>query len=406
MLADVGISLANWLTPPHNREAFWRVRDLAPTVPIVNDTGRVRALAERPADLGGLAVPTVGGEGSESLEAHLVATCCDAICVVVDGAVRYEWRAAARHGGWAPASTDPAARHLLMSVSKSLCATVLGAAVGRGDVSLADRVGDVAPEFADTSVADAAVRHLIDMTAGTDFVEDYASYEEPDSEIQVIEYERQAHFRPLAGRAPIGVMRHFRGYGTARPHGAWFDYRSPLTNVVARVLEVATGATYRELLCRDLWAPIGAEHPADIVVDHVGFPIAEAGISCAVRDLARVGLAHLDGLGVGDARVVPAAWVEDCAAPDRLAREAWAAAPAGTTRAPAPWAPLAYRNAWWCIEPGRTLTALGIFGQFCWVHRPTRTVIARYSTWPSALPEPTSDACLRAFGVIVEALAA
>ncbi|MFM7526409.1 MAG: hypothetical protein ACKO48_07880, partial [Actinomycetota bacterium] len=82
------------------------------------------------------------------------------------------------------------------------------------------------------------------------------------------------------------------------------------------------------------------------------------------------------------------------------------AAPSATTRAPAPWAPLAYRNAWWCIEPGRTLTALGIFGQFCWVHRPTRTVIARYSTWPSALPEPTSDACLRAFGVIVEALAA
>jgi 6-aminohexanoate-oligomer exohydrolase len=291
-----------------------------------------------------------------------------------------------------------------MSVSKSLCATVLGAAVGRGEVGLEDRVTDVAPEFLGTSVANATVRHLIDMTTGTDFVEDYASYSQPDSDIQVIEYERQANFRPLAGRPPVGVLAHFRTYGIAREHGAWFDYRSPLTNVVARVLECATGLDYASLLSRDLWISIGAEHPADIVVDSQGFPIAEAGISCSLRDLARVGMAYVDDGSVGGVQVVPRGWVRDSSSIDTVAHDAFRAAPTREIRNDAPWAPRAYRNAWWIVESERVMTGLGIFGQFCWVHRPSRTVIARFSTWPEASIDEHRNACLRAFGAIVEAL--
>jgi CubicO group peptidase (beta-lactamase class C family) len=65
---------------------------------------------------------------------------------------------------------------------------------------------------------------------------------------------------------------------------------------------------------------------------------------------------------------------------------------------------VAYRNAWWIVEPGRTLTGLGIFGQFCWVDRPSRTVIARFSTWPDAYPEPVSVACLRVMRAIADGL--
>ena len=398
------VSLENWLTPPYNREAFWRVRDLAPTKPIRNGSERVHRLTERPANLDDILVPSVDVDSRETLSEHLRRTNCDGLCVVRDGVVRYEWRPRGVAGAFQSAAEDPASRHLLMSVSKSLCATVLGAAVGRGDVSLDDRVVDVAPEFVDTSVADATVRHLIDMTSGTDFVEDYASYAQPDSDIQVIDYERQANFRPLAGRTPIGVLAHFRSYGLAREHGSWFDYRSPLTNIVARVLQCATGHDYASLLSRDLWEPIGAEHPADIVVDSKGFPIAEAGISCSLRDLARVGMAYVDDGSVGDTRVVPKEWVWDSFTIDRVAHDAFAAAPTNELRNDAPWAPRAYRNAWWIVESEQVMTGLGIFGQFCWVHRPSRTVIARFSTWPEASREDYRDACLRAFGAIVEVL--
>ncbi|MGA0710425.1 MAG: serine hydrolase domain-containing protein [Ilumatobacteraceae bacterium] len=398
------VSLENWLTPPHNREAFWRVRDLAPTRPIRNDSGRINRLAERPVNLDDVRVPSGVGGSSETLSDHLRRTNCDGLCVVRNGVVKYEWHPRGIEGAYQAAIENPASRHLLMSVSKSLCATVLGAAVGRGDISLNDRVCEVAPEFLDTSVAQATVRHLIDMTAGTDFVEDYASYSQPHSDIQVIEYERQANFRPLEGRTPIGVLAHFRTYGLAREHGSWFDYRSPLTNVVARLLECSTGLDYPTLLSRDLWEPIGAEHPAEIVVDSLGFPIAEAGISCSLRDLARVGMAYVDDGSLSGTQVIPCDWVGESSTIDSIAYDSFAAAPTKDVRSDAPWAPRAYRNAWWLIDSERVMTGLGIFGQFCWVHRPSRTVIARFSTWPEASINEHRDACLQAFGVIVEAL--
>ena len=48
-----------------------------------------------------------------------------------------------------------------------------------------------------------------------------------------MDYERHAGYRPLGDRTPIGTLGHFRTYGLQRPHGAWFSYRSPLTNIAA-----------------------------------------------------------------------------------------------------------------------------------------------------------------------------
>jgi CubicO group peptidase (beta-lactamase class C family) len=242
------------------------------------------------------------------------------------------------------------------------------------------------------------------MTAGTDFIEDYDSYRFPDSDIQVIDYERQASFRPLNGKSPIGVLSHFRTYGLAREHGAWFDYRSPLTNIVARVLECATGLDYASLLSRDLWGQIGAEHPAEIVVDHLGFPVAEAGISCSLRDLARVGLVYVNNGSIGDVQVVPEGWARDCFTIDAVAHGAFSASPSKVGHNSAAWHPHAYRNAWWVVDSERVATALGIFGQFCWIHRPSRTVVARFSSWTNPSSDDALDASLRAFDAIVRAL--
>ena len=63
------------------------------------------------------------------------------------------------------------------------------------------------------------------MTAGTDFVEDYDLYLNPDSDSVLIEYERQAGYRPLGNSPAIGVLKHFATYANVRPHGTLFDYR-------------------------------------------------------------------------------------------------------------------------------------------------------------------------------------
>lgn len=385
MAPDRTVTLANWMDWPYNRTAFQRVRELAPTALIARRGGAPLLLPRRPVELD--AVDFARADGSRTTWGeHLEATQCDAVCVVHRGEIVYEryFNGMAEH-----------TPHLLMSVSKSFCGAALGIAIGRGRLSVDDLVCDVAPEFAGTSLDGATVRHVIDMTAGTDFVEDYELYADPEADNPLLEYERQASYRPLGARTPIGTLGHFRTYGLARPHGAWFDYRSPLTNIAARLLEVVEDMRYPDIVSRDLWGPLGQEHDADIMLDPLGHPVVEGGMSCTLRDLARFGLAYVGDGALAGRQVVPADWVRDTREGDDAAVAAFRDTEPGWSM---------YRNAFWVMQRGMQFSGLGIFGQFCWVDRPTQTVIARFSTFPTALPFDTSAEVHLAMNAVATAL--
>lgn len=392
---DRRATLSNWMDPPFNRSAFTRVREIVPTAPI-RASGSPQTLPRRPVDLDGITFARADGSHVD-WPTHLADTWCDAVCVVHRGAIVDE-----RYFN----GCDEHTLHLLMSVSKSVCGAALGVAIGRRRLAADDLVCDIAPEFSGTSAEGATVRHLIDMTAGTAFVEDYDDYATADSrsstgdetsEVPLIGYERHAGYRPLGSQRPLGTLGHFRTYATDRPHGSWFSYRSPLTNVVARVLEVLEGIRYPDIVARDLWRPLGMEHDADIMLDPLGHPVVEGGMSCSVRDLARFGLAYARG-GAG---VIPAEWVRDTLDGDDDTARAFRADPAGSD-VPPDWS--MYRNAFWVLRRHQRISGLGIFGQFCWVDLATDTVIARFSTFPSALPLDTSDEVHRACAAVAEAL--
>ena len=381
--------LDNWLEPPHNRQAFQRIRELVPTAPIRNRDGHRREL---PVDLQPLDQVAMRGDvtGSTTWGEHLERSMCDGVCVVHDGRIVFE-----RYLNGMTADTA----HLLMSVSKSVTGATLGISIGRGLLRADDLVTEIAPEFAGTSLDGATVQHVIDMTAGTDFVEDYDDYDDPNSTSPLVEYERQAGYRRLMDRPLIGVYGHFRTYGTAFPHGSRFEYRSPLTNIAARLVEVVNDMPFPAIVARDLWAPLGQEHDADIMLDGLGAAIVEGGMSCSVRDLARFGLAYLDDGRVEGTQVIPADWVADtCVATDESVR-AFHAGSSGE----AAWSH--YRNAFWSMSRGEVFSGLGIFGQYCYVDRPSRTVIARVSTYPSALPVELSAETMAGFAAVVAATA-
>lgn len=389
------VTIDNWLEPPHNRWSFHHVGEILTTVPLLPSNSTSTNLSSRPINLDDVIFENRHGHPT-TFGHHLEDTQCDAICVVHDGAIIFE-----RYFNGLTAER----RHLLMSVTKSFTAATLGVAIGRGLVTTSDLVTDIAPEFLGTSLDGCTIRHLVDMTAGTEFVEDYGLYDDPNSEVPLIEYERQAGFRPLGDREPIGVLRHFSTYGLQRPHGVVFDYRSPLTNIVARVVEIVNQTPFQQVLQRDVWDLFGMEHAAEISIDSCGFPIAEAGLCCTVRDLARFGLAYLnDGL-IDGRRVLPDSWVRDSIVGDDEARSCYLryldtqphAGVEGTD-----W--YAYHHALWIREPGIQFSGLGIFGQYVWVHRPSRTVIARFSSYPSAAPASTSAETIRGFNAVAQSL--
>lgn len=366
-------------------------------VDVANQSDVVTRLPHRPTELGHVTFDAADGS-TTSWDRHLRESFCDAVCVVHDGMIVDE-----RYFE----GMNCESRHLLMSVTKSFTAAALGVAIGRGLISTSSLVTDVAPEFSGTSLDGCTVRHLIDMTAGTEFVENYDLYREPDSNVPLIEYERQAGFRPLGSSPPIGVLKHFSTYPLARPHGTVFDYRSPLTNVVARLLEIVNEIPFNEVLSRDIWTPFGMEHPAEISVDPFGFPIAEAGLCCTVRDLARFGLAYLNDGQLASRSVLPVDWVRDTRQGDDDARRCYTTyldTLPNTGVEGDDW--FMYHNAFWVKERDHQLSGLGIFGQYVWIDRPSRTVIARFSTYPTAAPSALSAETIRGFNAVAHALSA
>jgi CubicO group peptidase (beta-lactamase class C family) len=356
------VTLANWQDPPFNRWSFQHIRELIPTARIA------RAAAPDPlprAERDVLGFRFSYGDGELTVAEMLEETYTDGFLVLHRG------RVVAEHyfNGMAPDVP-----HLLMSVSKSVTSAVAGVLAGQGLLRVSAAVEEIAPELGGTSFEGATVQDLLDMRAGTRFDE---SYDNPEADVRT--YERVYLWRPDNGDPrPADALGYFATLQNDGPHGGPFRYRSILTDVLAWVIERAAGMRLHELISRELWQPMGAEFDAEITLDGHGNPMADGGICASLRDLARFGQLYLDG-GRG---IVPKDWIESTirGAPDG----ARAFAEGDDSPGYPPGAH--YRNCWWIRDPGVPFyQASGINGQNIFVHVPSQTVVAKFSTWPTAL---------------------
>jgi len=356
------VTLANWQDPPFNRWSFQHIRELIPTARIA------RAAAPDPlprAERDVLGFRFSYGDGELTVAEMLEETYTDGFLVLHEG------RVVAEHYFNAMAPDVP---HLLMSVSKSVTSAVAGVLAGQGLLRVSAAVEEIVPELGGTSFEGATVQDLLDMRAGTRFDE---SYDNPEADVRT--YERVYLWRPDNGDPrPADALGYFATLQNDGPHGGPFRYRSILTDALAWVIERAAGVRLHELISRELWQPMGAEFDAEITLDGHGNPMADGGICASLRDLGRFGQLYLEG-GRG---TVPKDWIEDTirGAPDG----ARAFAEGDDSPGYPPGAH--YRNCWWIRDPGVPFyQASGINGQNIFVHVPSQTVVAKFSTWPTAL---------------------
>ena len=271
---------------------------------------------------------------------------------------------------------EPATLHLLMSVSKSVVGTVVGALSGRGVVEIEAPVTRYIPALTASGYQGATLRHLLDMRSGIHFSEDYL---DPGAEVRLLE--QAFGWAPRLAPDVPGSLRDFLvGLHADRPHGGAFDYRSCETDVLGWVCEAAAGRPFPALAGDLVWGRIGAEFDANIGIDSEGSSMFDGGMSAALGDLARFGLMLLrDGTSLTGEQVVPPAWVEDTFAGGHDSREAFAASP-GDNRMPGGM----YRNQFWFPDADRpVLLCLGIHGQMIYVNRTDRVVAVKLSSWPT-----------------------
>ena len=276
--------------------------------------------------------------------------------------------------------------HLLMSVSKSVTSAVAGVLAGRGALAVSAGVAEIVPELRGTSFQGATVQDLLDMRAGTRFDE---NYENVKADVRACE--KVYLWRPDDGEPrPADALAYFAtlandGRTEGRPLPVDPDRRLPWA------AGAGAGTRLHELVARELWQPMGAELDAEVTVDAHGNPMADGGIRATRATWP--GSSALPA--AGRARAVRRAgdWMMTrSAAPPR--REGVLPQKGRTAIRRA----AHYHNSGGSGIRRSVLSGSGTNGQNIFVHVPSQTVVAKLSTWPTALSPagaPTARPCSR-----------
>lgn len=252
------------------------------------------------------------------------------------------------------------------SVAKSFVSALVGIAIERGYIaSVRDPVELYVPALADTAYGPIPLHHLLTMSSGVDFDEDYA---DPRSDIN---------------RLPLRIFVLRKGLPdlleeleVLREPGVYRQYSSSDTMVLGLVLQGATGRSPARFLEETIWKPAGMEYPAYWCTDLQGHTLAYGFLSVSLRDYLRFGRLYLsEGQRDGE-QIIPAEWVARSVNPQELHLQ-----PGDNARSD--W-PLGYGYQWWILgQPHGDFAAIGIWGQYIYVHPGHGVVIAKTSADPN-----------------------
>ena len=198
-------------------------------------------------------------------------------------------------------------RHRLTSwsMAKTVTAMLIGIAINEGRIrSVDDLAAAYVPALAGTEYGRTSLRHLLQMSSGVRFNEDYRPGFVSHDLLQFI-LDTYARLGP----GGVGAVTSFND--RQRPGGTKFSYSSVDSHVLRLVLTRAVGRPIAEYLQEKIWQPIGAEADATWLVDNSGQETTSCCLNAVLRDYARLGLllAH-DGNWRGR-QIIPAAWVLD-----------------------------------------------------------------------------------------------
>ena len=166
------------------------------------------------------------------------------------------------------------------SMAKSWISTLVGIAIKEGKIeSINQKACDFLPEFCEGDNSKITIKHLLTMSSGLDWDEDY---HDPLGQTA------EAYFAPNLKKQ----MMKLKAVETA---GKIFKYHSSCSQLLAFIVESATGQSVNEYTSEKLWKPMGAKHPALWNTDTKrGDEKAFCCINSNARDFARLGKLYMN----------------------------------------------------------------------------------------------------------------
>jgi CubicO group peptidase (beta-lactamase class C family) len=303
------------------------------------------------------------------------------------------------------------AQHIWFSMTKSLVSAAFGNLLLSGAVDFENSPADLIPELSDSGFARTRVQDVLDHATAIDFKENYT---DPKSDFFRY-YAPALSMGWMPGAADVqpddsdiyGVhdflVKFVKPDTQLRPGDA-FDYNSTNADVLGWLIARISGMPLNEYLQQTIWSKLGAEHDAYMVVDRAYMPVATGGMNTTLRDAAKFGMMVRDGGEFNGEQVIPAIWLEQTL---RLNRRLVNNMAANRKYRKDPW--IAYHNMWWILNanPGE-YAAVGIHGQVIYINLSANTVMAWFSSQPTASSanNPTFHAKLNAARDLAKQLAA
>lgn len=278
-------------------------------------------------------------------------------------------------------------RHIWFSMTKSLASALFGLLVEDGRVDLGASPARYIPELKGSGFERVTIQQVLDHATAIDFKENYT---DPDSDFLRF-YAPALNMAWLPGAADVqpgeteifGVqdfLVKFIDPDSALKPGAAFDYNSSNADVLGWLIARISGQPFQDFVQQHLWAKLGTEHDASLVVDRALMPVVTGGMNTTLRDAARFGMMIRDRGEFGGQQVIPAAWVD---ATLDVGDTLKANMNANPKYGEEPWE--AYHNMWWILDADAgEYCAVGVFGQVIYINRSADTVMVWFSSQPVA----------------------
>jgi len=194
---------------------------------------------------------------------------------------------------------SPRSRSNSFSMAKSIVSLAIGCAIDDGFIKNVDQpVNDFYPEFKGYNGKVLTLRHLLTMSAGVDFDEAYSSPFSPTTKL---------YYGDDLQQIALGMKE-------IEEPGIHFIYQSGVTQLLALIVEKATGENISSYVSRKLWTP---EEDALWSLDKKdGIEKAYCCFNSNARDFARFGQLILNKGNWNGKQLVSESYIKEATTPD------------------------------------------------------------------------------------------
>lgn len=188
------------------------------------------------------------------------------------------------------------------SMAKSIVSLAIGAAIDDGFIKDVNQpVSDFYPEFQGYNGKPLTLRHLLTMSAGVDFDEAYSSPFSPTTKL---------YYGDDLQQIALGMKE-------IEEPGVNFIYQSGVTQLLAFIVEKATGENISSYVSRKFWTPMNAEEDALWSLDKKdGIEKAYCCFNSNARDFARFGQLILNEGDWNGRQLISSSYLKEATTPD------------------------------------------------------------------------------------------